>query len=181
MRLIDRFMPAYQFSETHFRRVAAPPASVLAAAIAYRAEEDRLFRIMIGLRELPARLLNSRVARREAFGLHRFTLLARTEGEVVFGLIGRFWRPDFGLVPIADDAAFLGDAAGDAAKLTVTFWTRPEPDGRTRLVTETRVFCPSRSTHLKFTPYWYGIRPVSGLLRRRMLATIARACEQSRS
>jgi hypothetical protein len=42
----------------------------------------------------------------------------------------------------------------------------------TLLTTETRVYCPDRYSLLMFTPYWLAIRPVSGLLRRRALATI---------
>ncbi|MCA4125719.1 hypothetical protein LDY98_05140, partial [Pseudomonas aeruginosa] len=44
--------------------------------------------------------------------------------------------------------------------------------GATLLHTETRVFCPDRASRLRFTPYWVAIRPVSGLIRRRLLAGI---------
>ncbi|ABJ14701.1 hypothetical protein I5G24_21295 [Pseudomonas aeruginosa] len=46
--------------------------------------------------------------------------------------------------------------------------------GATLLHTETRVFCPDRASRLRFTPYWLAIRPVSGLIRRRLLAGIER-------
>jgi hypothetical protein len=36
------------------------------------------------------------------------------------------------------------------------------------------VFCPDRASRLRFTPYWLAIRPVSGLIRRRLLAGIER-------
>lgn len=178
MRLIDRYMPAYQFHETHARRIAAVPGAILAGVTAYRAESDWFFRLMSGVRALPARLLTPRNGQREPFGLHAFTLLEQTESEIVYGLIGRFWKPDYGLAAIADGAAFHAFNTDNAAKLVLAFWTQPEPDGRTRLVTETRVWCPSRAVRLTFTPYWLLIRPASGFIRHRMLAAIARDCER---
>jgi hypothetical protein len=39
------------------------------------------------------------------------------------------------------------------------------------------VYCPDRYSLLMFTPYWLAIRPVSGVLRRRMLRTIREIAE----
>jgi hypothetical protein len=50
-------------------------------------------------------------------------------------------------------------------------------DENTLLTTETRVYCPDRYSLLMFTPYWLAIRPVSGVLRRRMLRTIREIAE----
>lgn len=143
MPLIDRYLPNYHFSETHARLVSAPPTAILAAVAAYRAETDWFFRVMIRLREAPARLVGRRDAQRAPFDLTAFTLLARNEGEIVYGLIGRFWSLGFGLAPVVDGTDFLAYDQGDAAKLALTFRTHPHSDGRTRLVTETRVSCPS--------------------------------------
>ncbi|MCJ2088286.1 hypothetical protein MKK88_20190 [Methylobacterium sp. E-005] len=173
MRLIDRYMAAYQFREIHARRVTAAPASILSNVAAYRADSDPFFRIANAVREWPARLRDRRDAPRQAFGIHTFTKLEETESEIVYGLVGRFWTADYGLRPIADGTAFRAFDADDAAKLVLGFRTQPEQGG-TLLVTETRVWCPNRSVRLRFTPYWLLIRPVSGLARRRMLASIAR-------
>ena len=181
MRLLDRYLPTYQFSETHSCLVAAEPAAILDSVVAYRPESDRLFRLMIGLRELPMRLLGKPEAKRAPFGFHDFTLLDRSESEIVYGLIGRFWRPDYGLEAVADGAAFLAFDAAHVARLALAFTARRDADGRTRLVTETRVSCASRAARLKFTPYWLLIRPVSGLVRRRTLASIKSASEQPSS
>ena len=54
------------------------------------------------------------------------------------------------------------------------------PLGRTDdAVVETRVFCPDRTSQLKFTPYWLVIRPASGFIRRRMLSTIKKESERA--
>jgi len=179
MRLLDRYLPTYQFSETHACLVAAEPAAILDSVVAYRPDSDRFFRLMIGLRELPMRLLGEPEAPRAPFGFHDFTLLDRSEREIVYGLVGRFWRPDFGLEPIAGAAAFLAFDATHVAKLALAFTAQHDSDGRSRLVTETRVSCASRAARLKFTPYWLLIRPVSGLVRRRTLASIKSASERA--
>ena len=48
----------------------------------------------------------------------------------------------------------------------------PDAGGGTWLLTETRVWCTDRAALLRFTPYWYLIRPVSGLIRHRLLARV---------
>ncbi len=52
MHLIDRYLPDYQFSETHWLETAASPARLMTEAVKYRPEDDRFFRYAIQLREL---------------------------------------------------------------------------------------------------------------------------------
>ncbi|WP_457882534.1 hypothetical protein [Pseudomonas aeruginosa] len=88
-------------------------------------------------------------------------------------LAGRFWRADFALERIADGEHFRCYDQPGVAKLVLCFRCTPSASG-TLLHTETRVFCPDRASRLRFTPYWLAIRPVSGLIRRRLLAGIER-------
>ena len=164
MSLIDQLLPAYQFSERHSCRVAADPAMVLDAVAAYRPDGDRFFQFMIGLRELPMRLLAKADSAPEPFGLHNFTLLARTDEAIVYGLIGKFWRLNYGLTPVVSGEAFKAFSENGVAKLALGFSVENAPAGQTRLVTETRVHCPDRVSRLSFTPYWILIRPVSELV-----------------
>ena len=161
--------------------MAATPAAILDHVAAYRPESDPLFVRMIGLRELPMCFLGRADAARRPFGRDDFMLLGRDETEIVYGLISRFWRPDYSLEPIADGAAFLAFDAPGFAKLALGFSVHPAPGGRTRLVTETRVCRRSRAARVKFTPYWLLIRPVSDLTRRRMLSALKRDCERASS
>lgn len=183
MQLIDKYLPDYGFNEVHGCDVNASPDAVLLAAIAYRPETDAFFRSMIGLRELPMRAI-ARLRGRESsvtqpFGLHEFTLLEHEPGRaLVYGLIGQFWKADFGLFQIENAEAYLAFGTPGVAKLALTF-TVSEQGGKTRLVTETRVFCPDRASHLRFLPYWYLIRPVSGLIRNRILRSIKKASEKA--
>lgn len=180
MQPLDGLLPFATFCERHFLDVAESPAALMAAAFAYRPEDDPFFRAAIALREAPMRLggrLSGACAdTRPAFGLDDFTRLEERPGRMLaYGLVGRFWRRDYGLVEIADAEAFRRFDVPGTAKLAVGIWVEGSDDGRTRLVTETRVFCPDSQTRRRFAPYWYLIRPVSGLIRRRILSSIARS------
>jgi hypothetical protein len=173
MHLTDCYLPEFQFRECHQRQVAASPQQVMAAVQRYQPDQDVIFRALIALRELPARLL--RRAPAAPFGLHNFTRLAqRPDRELAYGLIGRFWQPDYGLVDCADGDAFRDFREAGTPKLLLGFMAQAGTRGRTNLMTETRVWCSDRASQLRFAPYWYLIRPVSGLIRRRILAAIAR-------
>ncbi|MCO3859668.1 hypothetical protein FA115_13980 [Pseudomonas aeruginosa] len=159
---LDRlYLPHWQFSEHHQRLIDAPAAAVLDAVEDLLRFDDPLVRAFLVLREAPGRLAGL---------LGRRNDLA---GRTAYGLVGRFWRADFALERIADGEHFRCYDQPGVAKLVLCFRCTPSASG-TLLHTETRVFCPDRASRLRFTPYWLAIRPVSGLIRRRLLAGIER-------
>jgi len=114
----------------------------------------------------------------ESFGLHNFTPLGRDgDREIALGLVGEFWQADYGQTPIDDADAFTQFNAPGVAKLVLNFSTEATGDGRTWLRTETRVFCNDRACLRRFAPYWWLIRPVSGLIRMRLLTRIGDAAQ----
>ena len=172
MSLIDKHLPRYQFSERHRTHVRASPDDVMRAVVALDRAPDRLRDFLMALRTVPSRLLGRDVP---PLGTLGFTPLDWDEkSETVAGLIGRFWQLDGGLVPIPDADAFARFAEPGTPKLAIAFRATSDPLG-TLLTTETRVFCPDRSSLLKFAPYWMLIRLPSGLIRRRTLRAIKAA------
>lgn len=171
---MNRYLPQYQFAEEHSRYVPASPARVLDVVGRPDVVDDPIARKLIALRELPARLAGrlgyaSALRGRPSFGLANFTFLGRDgDGEMAFGLAGRFWRADYGLVEVADAQAFLALDAVGIAKLVMNFTVETEGSG-TRLTTRTRVWCGDDAARRSFKPYWLLIRPASGLIRRRLL------------
>jgi hypothetical protein len=181
MSLLDRYLPVYQFAERHSIVVDGAAGTVLDAAQAYDPAADRVSRGMTVLRELPGRWLANLgfagTSREATFGMRDFIPLDRDgDQEMAAGLVGRFWRLDYGLVPLPDAAAFTAFAEPGTAKLVIGFRAEPHGD-RTRLVTETRVYCPDRRSRLLFTPYWLVIRLASSLIRRRFLQRVKRSIE----
>lgn len=177
MELMERYLPRFQFAEEHSRHVPATPSRVLDAAGRPEVVDDPVARGLIALRELPARLagrfgLMSTLQHRAPFGLADFVALGRDgDRELAFGLAGRFWRADYGLVPVADAGAFAALDPAGMAKLVLHFTAEPEPGG-TRLTTRTRICCGDDAARRRFAAYWWLIRPASGLIRRRLLGRV---------
>ena len=171
-------MPQYQFSEKHKLLTPAKPGALLDAALQPGVSEDPWARRFIQLRELPDRLRgalggHSRLAAQAPFGINNFTLLGRDgDREIALGLVGKFWQADYGQVRIADADSFANFSEPGFAKLVLNFSTRSASDGGTWLHTETRVFCNDSTSLRRFTPYWWLIRPVSGLIRQRLLTRV---------
>lgn len=112
----------------------------------------------------------SGLQRQPAFGIHNFTPLGRDgDQEVGVGLVGKFWQTDYCQIRIANADAFTRFAELGVAKLVLNFSTEAAGEGGTWLCTETRVFCNDRASWRRFTQYWWLIRPVSGLIRKRLL------------
>jgi hypothetical protein len=184
MELMHRLLPEWQFGERHALRLdGVSPARAYASIVPGLSAVDPLIAQAIGLREAPGRLLRALGLSRNtlpsrAFGFHSFTLLGELpDREVAFGLAGRFWQMDYGLRRITDTAAFL--AMTDQPRLVLNVCVEPLDTPGCLLVTHTRVHCPDKAQRQRFAPYWYAIRPVSGLIRGRLLRRIAQfATEQ---
>ena len=181
MSLMDKFLPSYQFSERHQATVRCGPGELLDIIQNFQPPKDGFSEIAMFVRQLPAKLMHwaapSRVPRPSPFTLANFIPLARDgDREIVAGLIGKFWRPDFGLFVVNGPSEYLACNPPKTAKLAIGF-VAEQVGEVTLLTTETRVYCPDRYSLIMFFLYWLIIRPVSGLLRRRALGTIRRIAE----
>ena len=178
MCLNEKYLPVYQFSEKHSLHIMAPHADILTAVLNFRPQEDWLFRYATAVRELPIRLLDvirGRSAKsRPSFGMENFTLLEKNGVlELVFGLAGKFWQADYGQTTLSTASDFLAFNKSGTAKLVLSFTVEKLNETHTRLTTETRIFCLDKEAKRSFTPYWYLIRPISGLIRLRILKAIS--------
>jgi hypothetical protein len=178
--ILERNLPQYDFVERHQRLIKAPPPDVWQAVQTARVAGSLLTRSAVALRMLPARLAG-RAAPEPAplydlSGMKNFLRLGETSNrELVLGMVGQFWRPRGGLRPIEPEA-FADFAEADFAKLAWGFDLEPSGPG-TRLRTETRIRCLSADSRRRLRPYWMIIRPISGLIRREILAGIGDVAE----
>jgi hypothetical protein len=181
MSLIDEFLPNYQFSERHQTMVSCEPGELLNIVQSFKPPQDRVTDIFMFIRQMPAMLLHYmaplRIPPPKPFTPANFVPLGRDgDRELVGGLVGQFWRPDFGLVFLSRPSELLDLTAPHTAKLTIGFHAERVGE-TTRLTTETRVHCPDRCSFMMFLPYWLIIRPFSGILRRRALNAIRKLAE----
>jgi len=170
------------FYEAHQLSIQAEGSQVLAVVAALTGREDFLIRTMITLREFPGRVMRRLGvgAGREGppFGLADFVPLGGDERTwCAFGLIGRFWQRDYGLVPVASSEAFYQYMETGVPKLIMGFHVHADAQGRVVLTTETGIHCPDPDSLRRMSTYWFLIRPASGWIRRRLLRQIKMRAE----
>lgn len=181
---LDQLMPAWQFSEFHRIRVAAPPDSVYAAIKAVRADEIRFFRALTwtrrGGRPLPEGILNAGddaplidIALRGGF----VSLADDPPRELVIGTAVH--RPE-GARDSVTPQLFLRPPPGYAVA-AMNFRVVPDGPGSSIVTTETRVFAKGTAATRRFAAYWRVIYPGSAIIRRMWLRAVARRATAPRS
>ncbi|MFZ6026197.1 MAG: hypothetical protein ACOYYS_00660 [Chloroflexota bacterium] len=186
---LDAFLPNYEFNEVHKVRVNAPAEKTFQAIKEMTAAElSPLVFIMLHLRELPAHLLGKMNKTETQPGpfldnLYEdgFIPLAElADQEIVFGLIGQFWKP----VPtpgpeISGPEAFLAYDNPDFAKVAGNLLVTVNADGSVQCSTETRIHVPDPRARRKFALYWRLICLGSGWIRVLWLRAIKRRAERT--
>lgn len=187
---LDAIMPAWQFAEFHETRVHASPARVMEAVRAVTPGEIRFFVALMQIRALPARILGKLPPRPphqaprpllEMMLRSGFVMLSETDGEIVFGEVGRFWRTAEARIPpsVQDAADFTSLTTPGMGKVAANLRAEPDGEGWTRLTTETRVIGIGAPATRSFAVYWRLIYPGSSLIRTTWLAAIKARAETS--
>jgi hypothetical protein len=170
--LIDDFMPTYDFSEKHETTVRISTETVYEALNSFDFNESSVIRWLFRLRGLASK--NRCDATKQVLTLRDMTkfdfvvLGERPNEEILFGLIGKFWKPTGNLQKIkAED--FLDFKESGYAKAAWNFTVTESAVEKTRLKTETRVQCTDYASYTLFSFYWTFIKPFSGWIRREAL------------
>ena len=185
---LDEFLPQYDFTEIHKVKVkASPQAAISAMKELLPSELSPLVFFMLNLREVPA-ILTGKARRIQAeqkpFLNHLyesgFIPLEETDDEIVFGLVGQFWKLTGGEKPsgVTNSWQFQAFDRTDFAKVASNLYVQPSGE-ETLLSTETRVWAPDPQTRRKFAFYWRVISIGSGWIRVLWLRAIKRRAERS--
>lgn len=189
--LLDEYLPKYDFTEVHTIKIKTTPE------IAYRAikettlaEISGIVRLLFILRELPEKM-----AGREGFNMNNrrpllaagFTkLVEQIPHELVLGLIvpaniGRVWQKSSRLNGIASDShEYFAFNHPDYLKVVSNMLvTDTSESGVVTVRTESRIMGLSDKARKGFRPYWWVIRPWSGLIRRLWLKAIKKRAEKT--
>jgi hypothetical protein len=173
---LDEVLPEFNVSKIYRLRVAAAPERVYRAVEEYDPRGSPVLRFLMAVRGYGRRVsLRSGsaglVASLESCG---FVSLGGREGrELVFGLAGRFWRPDGSLRALTAEE-FLAFSEDGWAKAAWNISAAPDGTGATLLHTETRVLCFGARARRLFRIYWSTIEMFSGAIRMSMLRGIRR-------
>lgn len=113
----------------------------------------------------------------DQLGAGGFLFLHDSPAEVVFGLIGQFWKPRPVKVELSSPEDYLSFDKPGYGKIAANLSFNAS-EGGCLVETETRVFTPDRKARLYFSVYWFFIRLGSGLIRRLWLRAIRRKAIQ---
>jgi hypothetical protein len=174
---IDQWLPQYQVSASYSVRVHASDEKTYSALKHARFSDLPVVRGLMGLRGYH---IGGDTPESAALDVGRGSFLelaAIPNREVLLGIVGRFWRPDGGIVRGLTPAEFADFHREGYARGVWNFSLAPAGGG-TQLKTETRVQTFGRSATLKFRAYWCFVGPFSGLIRKAMLREVKRIAEQ---
>jgi hypothetical protein len=190
---LDQFMPAWQFSERHTIRIAAPKEKVYVALKQVTANEIHFFRTLVWIRRFgrpgPESILNPppgtpllQVATKTTF----IVLAEEPNHEFVFGTLiaaPRGWRPGGNKTPEGFKALAAADASGFVLAAMNFRLEDCERSGAaslpcTMLTTETRVYATDASSRRTFARYWRVIYPGSSLIRSMWLRAVKERAER---
>lgn len=187
--LLDDFLPVYHFTEVHSTVVNAPPGDVYRAVKAITpAELSWVFHLLFKIRSLPARFRGKTglefSAPQPLLGQMLeggFVLLAdKAEREIVFGMVGQFWKLSGGAgVSLSHAQDFVEFDRPDYGRVAANFYvSQADGHGNVRVSTESRTYVPDPQARKKFGRYWRVIYPGSAYIRVLMLKAIKRRAER---
>ena len=163
MTALDDALPRFDVNEVHTVTLPCSPERAIELALSAPAAPDRLTAALFRVRGLPPTTTIQAL-----FDRMGFDTLARTPTDVVFAASGTPWRPSGGLRPFAAGVPGTVRVAADIRAV-------PAADGCV-LSTETRIQGVDDHARRAFRRYWLVVGPFSGLIRRRWLRAVERAC-----
>lgn len=183
---LDAFLPAYNFHERHEITIQAPTERVRQALNQVSFADIGAMRTLdairaIGMGHLQAARQASGAAPAvpmvEIIGNPRsgFFPLDDTPREFVFGMAGQPWNNVSVNLKVAE---FRNWAAPDSVKAVASFLIEDAGNGRSRMITETRIAASDESSRRKMARYWALIYPGSGMIRRSLLNAIRERAER---
>ncbi|MBN2118897.1 MAG: hypothetical protein JW730_20175 [Anaerolineales bacterium] len=186
---LNEYLPSHEFHEVHAVTVNAPPERVFTAIKELTvADLSPLIFLLFDIRGLPARLRGEQFSGPFQPGpfldqLYKggfIPLAEEPNHEIVFGLVGQFWKLNGGVEPNIPDAnAFLAFDDPAFAKVAANLAVDVDSQGRTHCSTETRIHVPEPSTRRKFAFYWRIISMGSAFIRVLWLRAIKRKAERA--
>ncbi|MBI3264806.1 MAG: hypothetical protein HYZ58_16910, partial [Acidobacteria bacterium] len=178
---LDQYVPVWQFAEWHSIEISAPPARVYRALKEVTAEEITLFRTLTWIRRFgrpgPESVLNApeKQPLLDVALKGGFKLLADDPAREILVVTLVAVPRDYARPPTREEFRTLSQPG--YAKAAMNFVIEPTGDGRTRVVTETRVFATDAVTARRFKRYWRLIYPGSAIIRVMWLRAVKRRAE----
>lgn len=168
----DNYLPKASISNSHCITINATSETIFPLVNELDFSRSRLIYWLFRLRGIPVR---DSLSLKGLERLHFVRLETVEKRGVIIGLIGQFWTPS-GRLKNFQPEEFI-NSHPEYAKATWSFELIPLNRSTTKLVTETRIYCPTARMQLQFRYYWTLIRPFSSLIRLEILKAVKREAE----
>ncbi|MEJ2613678.1 MAG: hypothetical protein P8Z35_01855 [Ignavibacteriaceae bacterium] len=170
--LIDEFLPEYHFSKKHSVVIYADAEKIF--NILKETKFNSLFiRVLVMLRGIKLENISLTLSEKSYF-----KLLGEDKGkEILFGIIGKFWKWKGGLFQINKEE-YKDFSLTGFAKAVWGFSAVPIDADKTTFLTETRVHCIGDAAKRWFSIYWFCIEPFSAVIRKIILYRIKYRAER---
>lgn len=173
-KLIDDFLPIYDVCKSYHILIEASAEQVYSTLRSVNFNEGKLTKWLLRLRGFPVAASFTL----QDFQNLRFTFLGeKPNQELLFGLVGQFWKPAGNLCEL-DREGFQTFQQPGFAKAVWNFSLAPQLENSVLLSTETRVLCLDHSSRRWFLMYWSFIGFFSGIIRKEMLHAIKHQAEK---
>lgn len=172
--LLDEILPRYDISSVYSIRIKASPGQVF-AVLQQGIPSGGLSKLLMTLRSVP-RLLQGKKAFMKEDPFYR--LREAQNRELVYGIIGQFWKPVVRPIPIHSLEEFVDFHREGYCKAALNLKILAQDQKETLLSTETRVLGYGDAGE-NMKKYWRLIRPFSGLIRKELLRNVKAKAEQS--
>lgn len=171
---LEQSMPVYHFHERHNRWINANPALVWDALTALTLNQLTLTRPLMAIRHLGRRSPGSSKPLLTDGPVTMFS----APGYAIGGAVGRPWQRRVERRDVTSLEDFIRFAEPGWVKYLTDFQLQSR-NGGVELTTETRGYSTDQHARRRFALYWAVIRPASGLIRRDILATVARLADSN--
>lgn len=173
--LQDKYLRKADFSNSTFIEIDAPFDKVYPVVETLNFEQSRIIYWLFKLRGIP---VPESLTLKGLEKINFIKLETIPNKEIIIGLIGQFWTPTGRLKSFKPDD-FISFDNLDFGKATWNFELTEGRNFKTRLTTETRIFCPTAETKRKCKTYWTIIQPFSSWIRREILRALKKQVENN--
>ena len=186
--LLDAHLPAYDVVLTEHLVIDADTGTVFEAAknFDFMTTRSLLVTALMTARSVPSRVLGRPVVTplelmlaRDSGALPGWLVIGEVPGrEVVFGAVGKFWKPDIEWHDLAADQFATFEEPG-WGKIACHLLVRPDGPDRSILSYECRTATTDTASRRNMARYWWLIRPFVGYILRAVLRTIRANAEMA--
>lgn len=169
IKLIDKYLPEFTFSEYHQIVVNSTIERTYIVAKDFDMSKSKLIKWLFKIRRLPTNRMNLQ-------GFIKDVGFTNIEDNFPKENLIGFWARTT-IKPITGYEDFVNNSISAKVKVVWNFYLERIDSHKVKLSTETRVLCLSSLTKFSFGLYWFVIKPFSGIIRNKMLQIIKQESE----